>query len=466
MSKQKDFFKNTLVLMLGKISTQFLSFLLLPLYTSYLSTTDYGLADLISTYVVFLAPLFTLQIESAAFRFLIGYRDDEKISNGLIKKIYAFVIKVLVIIILVFVLLNFIFKIKYSYFIILYLVLYELYSLTQQIARGIGKNVDYAISSCIYGIMTILCNIVLIIKFNMGIYGLLLSYILACFFALSYLILRLKVFKIIANTNLTKEDDFELKECLKYSMPLIPSSISWWILNASDRTIISYFITVAANGIYAISNKFSSIYIGLFNIVNLSWTESVALHISDKDDFLEELYNLIFKLFLIIVTLMVGIIPILYPYFIGENFYSSYYYIPILLLGSLFNVGFGLTQGIYVGLKKTKTLAKTAIMCAIINIVIDLSLINFVGIYAAAVSTAVAYFALFIYQYIDVNKYYKIKLRFIDDVYIFVLLVIGITIYYSNNMIFSFTYFCISCVIIIIFNFKNLKKFVNIIIRK
>lgn len=466
MNKQKSFFKNTLILMIGKISTQFLSFLLLPLYTSYLSTSDYGIADLISTYVIFLAPLFSLQIENAAFRFLIGYRDNNTKSDKLIKIIYIFVFKIQIVIIILFTILNAVTKIKYYGFIIIYLLLYQLYSLNQQIARGKGKNVDYTISACIYGILTILCNIFLIVRLNMGVKGLLISYIVACFVSLCYLLFKLKIFKIIIHTPLTKNDTAYLKECLKYSAPLIPSSISWWVLNASDRTIISYFISVAANGIYAISNKFSSIFIGLFNIVSLSWTESVALHIKENDGFLEDLYNLIFKLFLIIVTIMIGAIPIVYPYFIGKNFWVSYMYVPILLLGSLFNVCFGLTQGIYVGLKKTATLAKTSIMCALVNIIIDLCLINYIGIYAAAISTCVAYFVLFIYQYIDINKYYKIKLKVKSNIYLLVMLIIGIIIYYINNNYISFTYSSVICVIIFILNFKYLKKFVNIIIRK
>lgn len=466
MDKKKYFIKNTLVLLLGKIFTQFLSFLLLPLYTSYLTTSEYGVADLISTYVVFLAPILCLQIESAGFRFLINSRNKEEESYKIIKCILLFSFKILFYLSILMLLADYIFKIPYFIYIYLYLILYELYSLNQQFARGLGKNNEYAISSCLYGFAVIICNLLFIIKCNMGIVGLLLSYIIACLVSLLFLVYKNRIIHIIFSTKIKNEKNIIIKNGLNYSIPLIPSSISWWVLNLSDRTIISYFISAAANGIYSISNKFSSIYIGIFNIVNLSWTESVSLHIDSKDGFLEKLYNILIKFFFTILIVIIGIIPIIYPYFIGKNFYSSYYYIPILLFGSLFNVCFGLTQAIYVGLKKTKALAKTNIICALINIIINLCLIGFIGIYAAAISTFLAYFMLFIFQYYDINKYFKIKLELHSNIPFLIIFVIGIFIYYFNNIYISIIYICFSLFLLLILNIDFVKKLNSIFLKK
>ena len=67
----------------------------------------------------------------------------------------------------------------------------------------------------------------------------------------------------------------------KYSIPLIPNQLSWWIVSTSDRLIISYLLSVAQNGVYAVANKFSSMCITVFNIFNLTWTESASMHIKD-----------------------------------------------------------------------------------------------------------------------------------------------------------------------------------------
>ena len=82
MNKNKEFVKNTIILFIGKFATQFMSFLLLPLYTHYLLNEDYGTVDLLQTYISLFIPIFTLRIDSAVFRFLIDKRNqEEEIKN-------------------------------------------------------------------------------------------------------------------------------------------------------------------------------------------------------------------------------------------------------------------------------------------------------------------------------------------------------------------------------------------------
>lgn len=81
MNEKKALAKNTFIIFLSKIFTQFISFLLLPFYTCYLSNSSYGTIDLINTYISLLVPVLTIQLEAALFRFLIEKRgnvDEEK----------------------------------------------------------------------------------------------------------------------------------------------------------------------------------------------------------------------------------------------------------------------------------------------------------------------------------------------------------------------------------------------------
>ncbi|BCP62257.1 hypothetical protein SUT380_14450 [Streptococcus parasuis] len=59
------------------------------------------------------------------------------------------------------------------------------------------------------------------------------------------------------------------QEVWNYSVPLIPNALSWWIISASDRTIVTYF-GISINGVYSASNKFSVIIVTLFLIFNLT----------------------------------------------------------------------------------------------------------------------------------------------------------------------------------------------------
>lgn len=78
MSREKTLVKNTIIVAIGKICTQFISFFLLPLYTSILSAKEYGVVDLFNTYVSLLLPLLFFQIDQSVFRFLIDNRNSEK----------------------------------------------------------------------------------------------------------------------------------------------------------------------------------------------------------------------------------------------------------------------------------------------------------------------------------------------------------------------------------------------------
>ena len=75
---KRDLLKNTLIIAIGKFSTQVLSYFLLPLYTSILTTSEYGIYDLLVTICIFVIPLITIMLEESMFRFLI---DEEELDG-------------------------------------------------------------------------------------------------------------------------------------------------------------------------------------------------------------------------------------------------------------------------------------------------------------------------------------------------------------------------------------------------
>ena len=81
MGRQKELIFNTLIIGIGKFSTQVVSVFLLPMYTSILSTSEYGTYDLLYTIAMFLIPIITLLMEESMFRFLIDSKDSEESSK-------------------------------------------------------------------------------------------------------------------------------------------------------------------------------------------------------------------------------------------------------------------------------------------------------------------------------------------------------------------------------------------------
>lgn len=468
-SEKKTFFKNTVILAFGKILTQLTSFLLLPLYTAFVSTEDFGLVDLVTTYAFLAAPILTAHIELAAFRYLVDYRNDKRKTDALQKTVMSFTVIMLLIFAGLAIALKGLINIRLIEYIIGYFVTLVIFNLFQNFARGQGKNLVYSVSSCIYGVTVITTSVITLMVFNLGARGLLASYIISAIIGIIYLVFKLKLFSVVKNTKLTKAERSELKQYLKYSAPMIPGSISWWFLNVSDRTIILIIIGAVANGIYAVANKFSSIFVGLFNIINLALVEHVSVHIKNKEDrSIAELTSMVFKYFTYLCIIMVPAIHILFPYFINSQYNDAVMYVPLLLLGSLFTVGLGLTQNIYVALKNTKQIAKTSIVCAIINIVINLCLIKPLGLYAAAISTCISCLALFAYRCIDIKKSTGQRFSFINYDQI-LLLALSIVLYYCGSTYILIAFIALLAVYILLRerrSIQTLGRYAHTIVKK
>lgn len=460
MKKQKELVKNTIIIMVGKIFTQLITFLMLPLYTSYLLTEEYGSVDLIVTYVSLLVPLLTLQSEMSIFRFLIEARnkDDEK-SKLISTNLFSLLVYIFIFILL-FSIINIFIDIKYNYYILAIIAINMISSDFMQIARGLGQNIDYSISGVISGITTITLNIVFIVFIGMGAKGMLLAILIANTLNVVYLFLRLKIYKYSKREEYSKS---KLKEMLKYSIPLIPNSISWWIMSVSDRTIISMILGMSQNGIYAISNKFPAILSSLFGMFNLSWSESASINISDvdRDIFFSSVFNNVITFFGYIGLIILSAIPIAFPLLVKGGYDDAYYYIPILLYASFFSLMASQYGSIYIAKKETKKIAITTIVSAIINIVVNVIFIKKIGLYAAALSTVISYFCIMIYRHYDTKRYIHIYYNMKSIILIICVSIVTTVLYYMRNIIFCTIIFVL---IFVIFMYINWKKIYSVFI--
>ena len=111
MGKNIQLVFNTYIIGKGKFSTQLVSVILLPIYTSILSTTEYGTYDLINTIVIFLMPVITLLLDESMFRFIIDAETKEEKKN-IISQTFIYSIFSTMIFSIIIILIGFIFKFK------------------------------------------------------------------------------------------------------------------------------------------------------------------------------------------------------------------------------------------------------------------------------------------------------------------------------------------------------------------
>lgn len=409
MSRQTELAKNTIILTVGKICTQFVSFFLLPLYTALLTPEEYGVVDLFSTYVTLLVPLFNWQFESGLFRFMLDCREDPKKQRQLFSTVFLVNIGQTLLYLLAYLIFQRWMNSPYKLFLLLDVMLNILLSTLLQFPRGLGNNSAYAFASFLSASSTVVLNVVLIAGFQMGAYGMFWASSIAKAMTIVYLMLSQKVWRYIRVKAFSKD---VFKNVLRYSLPLVPNQLSWWVVGVSDRTVISYVLGMAANGIYSVANKFSTVFITFYNIFNMSWTESVALHINDedRDAYLQQMVNSMYRLFSALCLGVIACMPFVYPMMINEQYAEGYPHVPILLVAILFQIIVGLYSAVYVAMKKSTEIAKTSFFAAAINLVVDVILIRFIGLYAASLSTLAAYMTMAVYRYFHVQKFVKISI--------------------------------------------------------
>lgn len=408
--RQSELVKNTVILTVGKICTQFVSFALLPLYTALLDPAEFGIVDLFNTYITLLLPLANWQLDLGLFRFLVDVRKDKEKQKTVFSTVINLNFLQSFIYLALFLLVQPFIHSEFKVFLAIDVVLNIFLNTLFQFARGVGDNASYSIGSFIAATSAVVLNVVFIVFLKWGALGMFLATMFSKVFSIMFLFVRKKIWRYYHTRGYSK---ILAKEILKYSFPLIPNQLSWWVVGVSDRTIISYVLTVSANGIYSIANKFSGLFITFYNIFNMSWTESVSLYIDDEDRdvFLTETINVTIELFASACIGIIAIMPFVFPLMVDNKYADAYYQIPILMVAVLFQVVCGLYSVVYLAKKLTKESAKTAFFAAVINIAINILLIRSWGLYAASFSTLVAYMAMAIYRYFDVKKYVRASIK-------------------------------------------------------
>lgn len=433
MSRGEELIKNTAIVALGKVCTKMWTFILLPFYTTVLSTEEYGTVELLNTFVSLLLPMVAFQISDALFRFMVDARRKEEEKKEIISTILIFFVFQSVIFSVLFGIVGIFVMIPFGRFLYLNVIVNIFSGALLQLCRGMGDNVGYAIASFLTAGSVAVFNILFVLVLRYGAEGMLSAMFLSQCISVLYIIWKERVFQFVRFRYFRYE---LLKEMLIYSVPLIPNYLCWWILGASDKAVVSYFIGIAENGILSVSQKFSIAYTTVYNVFNLTWTENASIHKDDADR--EKYYSRViesaFRLLSSGCLAAIAIVGVAFPVLINNKFSTSYYQIPIYLLSAFIHSVIGIFSVVYIALKKTKEIAKTSMYAAVINLAVNICLIRYIGLFAASLSSVIAYAVLLGIRYFDIQKYMKIKLKKKDVCSFVVALLFVFTMYYIRKL--------------------------------
>lgn len=409
MNIYKNLGRNTLVFTIGNIGSSLITFLMLPVFTNYLSTSEYGTIDIITITLNLIMPFFTLNIADSILR----YAMDKEYDNTKVftTSLYIFLTLSCITLPIAFIISRFI-SIPINSFLILAIVFSMfLYPILQQFTRAIGKTKIFVTADIMFTLIFSIANIILVVKYSMGISGYFISLVIGKTIAILFLIITARLYKYV---KVRSYDSGYANEFIKYSLPLMPNSISWWIVNLSDRFMLQFFCGTSITGIYSVANKIPTVLSTLYNIFFKAWQMSSYETYGSEDS--KQFYENVFKYLNIFMTVMsMGIIifiDLIVKIFIGKNFYDAIYYIPILIIAFVYSSYSSFIGTIYTASKNTRGILKSTIMSAAINIVINVIFIPIFGELIAAWSTAISYIILFVFRVKDTRRFMEIKLNY------------------------------------------------------
>ncbi|MGO5026430.1 lipopolysaccharide biosynthesis protein [Mediterraneibacter faecis] len=401
-SRGKYLAKNTAIFAIGNMGTRLITFLMVPLYTYALSTEQYGTINTIMSICSMIIPLIMCNIGESIRRYLL---DKEADVFGIQQvEVIWFAFGTIVSAILFVILLLVPGYSEYALEMSLYVFLNAFTATTLDYLRGEEKLGLYTFCGIFQTFLIALLNIVFLISLKKGIHGYFASYIIAN--------LVCGIIAFVGGKQLTtiKRMHFDKKlfvEMSKFSIMLVPNSIMWWVTSSSDRLMVTYLISAAANGVYSVSYKLPTIMSTLNTILMQAWQYSAIKEQESKDEL--DYNNRMFQLYVATISIIAaGLLLINQPFtniYVAEAYRGAWKYSPYLIFGSVFS-----TLGTFVGTsyyvqKDMKGNLKSATVGAAINILLNIILIPTIGVQGAAIATCISYIGVFVYRVIDTRKY-------------------------------------------------------------
>lgn len=418
-NKGKSLLKNVGILTISNFASKILVFLLVPLYTSVLTTNEYGTYDLVVTTISLLFPILTLNIVDALMRFMLdkNYDKNQIASNGLLFCLIGIVLGAAVLFVLH--TLNLYEGIQgLEILIFLYYVFYILNQYMIQFAKGLDNVMDMAVAGVMGTLVMIGSNIFFLLLFKSGLKGFFVANILCQALPSTYLIIRLKLWKYINS----KINDKQLtRDMLLYSVPLIASAVGWWVNSGSDRYVVTFFCGVAANGVLSVAYKIPTILNTFQGIFIQAWQISAIKEYGENDTagFYGQTFVTINLLMCVACSWLIILTKPLAQLLYAKDFYEAWQFVPFLLMSSVLNSASGMLGPILSAKKDSKSMMWSAIIGAGTNIILNIVLVKIMGIQGAAIATVICSYIIYAVRKravgngIKIEKYYIVVLTWL-----------------------------------------------------
>lgn len=400
--RYKNLLRNTALLAVGTFGSKLLVFFLLPLYTRYLTPEMYSAAELISQMSNLLIPLACLGLSDGIFRFAMDRERDKRVtfSTGFLLLLAATA---------VFVLLSPLLSVL-SYFegyiglIVGYVLAANFHAVCAQYLRAQGKTGIFAFQGLLNTFLNIVFNIVFLIPLRMGVLGFVLSVVVADILTTFFLVVYARLWRDIRISFFSRKTAVQM---LVYSIPMIPTTVFWWVTSVSDRYLVQHFCGDGVNGLYSAAYKIPTLLTLLCTVFIEAWQLS-AVKDSEKEErtaFFSQVYAGFSGLMFLACSFLMALCEVGTDILFDVKYAQAWVYIPVLLIATVFSALVTYLGSVYFVKKKSVLSFLTAMLGAVVNLALNFALIPTYGAQGAAIATLASYVIVYVVRAMNTHRH-------------------------------------------------------------
>ncbi len=413
MNEYKLFIHRIGLVGLTNILLSLSSLIFLPVMTKSFSTADYGMWVQINTTISLVVSASNLGLPYTMIRFLSAEKDKELIQERFFSITGVLLISATIISLILLIFSNSIssYLFNNNNNIAILLIPLTFFSCVNGLLinyfRTFKQMKRYSILSVMQTYLAVsIVSYLALMGFNIYIasIGLLISYLIIFAVMLIFIIKEIG-FKIPKFNN--------IREYLSFGIPTVPSNLSYWILDSSDRYVIGILLGTLFVGYYSPGYTLGYIIMMLLAPFSILLPAILPKYYEEKNEKKMHIYlDYSLKFFFIasipsVFGLSLLSKPILLILTTPEIALNGYLITPFIALSFLFYGFHAIISNVLILEKKTKIFGLIWITAAIINLGLNIVFVQYLGIIGAALSTLIAYFiaALITLQYS--NKFFK-----------------------------------------------------------
>ena len=391
---------NTLVFALGGLAVKAVSLVLMPLYTTALTAGEYGTAELLNSAIEIVLPLLSLGVVEALYRFSID--DDvpkDELFAGSLVVLGGGVVCTGVACALGSALWNM--EHAAAFFVLFCSVC--VFKATTQLARGLGHVRRFVLYGLINALAMVVSTYLLLVRAHTGIEGYLWSY------TIGYLVGGLVAFLGSAEYRLLapfRVDRVLLRRMLVYSLPLVPNLLSWWLVSVSGRYVVLWGSGVVAAGLFTAASKMPALVNIVASVFQQAWQYSTAREIDSPDR--GAFFGVVMRGYSLATLTVAGLVIALNRpisrVMLQAEFAEGWRYVPLLMLVASFGVISIFFESFYQALKNSGVLMASTALGAVVNVILGVALVPFMGPWGAGLAGAVAYMLVLVVRARDLRR--------------------------------------------------------------